>query len=150
MPLERWETEASYFTNSNHNKRKFKQCNLGWKTAIKTSLNNFSHCFCHYSQKDDSVRLTFHLQWAPTVAENTVHLHLVIKLKHAQNERDPSMHNTFNIRNDWNHILSIWPRLWLIATFPISARQKAAVTLLQPCYKNIKQGVESIGCGVMI
>lgn len=50
------------------------------------SLNNFSHCFCHYSQKDDSVCLTFHLQRAPTVAENTVHLHLVIKLKHAQNE----------------------------------------------------------------
>lgn len=52
----------------------------------ESNNNNFTHWFRHYFQKDGSICLTFHLQWAPTVDENAVHLHGLIKLEHAQNK----------------------------------------------------------------
>lgn len=124
---------------------------LRWKKKShkSDSQNNSTHWFCHYSQKDGSAHLTSHLQRAPAVGKHNPFTWTYQTPRCTT--RTPPMHNTFNTQHDWNHILSTWPRLWNITTFPISALQNPAVTqmiLLPSSCKNIKlQGVESIGSG---
>lgn len=59
-----------------------------------------------------------------------VHLHGLIKLKHAQNARDSSMHYTFDIHPDWNHNLFIRPRLWHLTTSSCSEGRESTVSQL--------------------